>query len=141
MLDEPDGDWLGIETVISWNPITDRAEVIGDPQPQLVGHISDEANQLHASPRAFFQAWAMRRAQFLSLRQTTSAHWSKPPAERDEAPGGLIVGDPHSIRWNASALPASIDCVGIDPQVINRAILRAAHLPRATASSHLRSAA
>lgn len=126
-------DWLDVATVIAWNPVKDTARVLGDATPQLVGALDDDANAIFASPRAFFQAWAQRRAAFAVSRQTARQKaWHAIPAERDEVPGALMIGTPAAIRWNPAALPAHIECRGIDPAQINRAILRAARLPRVT---------
>lgn len=131
-LDEPDCDWLGIHTVISWNPVDDTAEVLGDPQPQIVGNLSDSTNVIFASPRAFFQHWARRRGQYLARRaQAKANHWNKAPVEEDETPGVLMIGAPADIRWRPSEMPADIQCAGVNPAVINKVLLKAAHVPRA----------
>lgn len=135
-------DWLNIDEVIEWNPTSDTAIVLGDPVPQIVGNLSDDANQIHASPRAFFQQWAIRRARFCATREKFSNHWTKPPAERDEAPGALVIGDLAKIKVNPATMPEHIECHGVDARDLNRAILRAAHLPRAIdAASSFRRAA
>lgn len=132
VFDEPDHHWLGIATVIAWDPVTDRASIVGDDAPQIVGQLTDEANGLFSSPRAFFQAWCQRRAQFaVQRREARLGSWKAIPKERDEIPGGLVIGATSDIRWQPSILPETIRCVGINPQVINKAILRAARLPRA----------
>lgn len=128
----PDHHWLGIETVISWDPLTDAAAVLGDEHPQIIGHLTDEANHLFSSPKAFFQHWAMNRARFaVKRREAVRGSWKAIPKERDEVPGGLVIGATNDIRWQPSALPETIRCVGINPQVVNKAIMRAARLPRA----------
>ena len=130
--DEPDHHWLAIEQVISWNPLDDRAEILGDAAPQIVGHLTDEANGLFSSPRKFFQAWCQRRAQFAVQRQEARKQpWHAIPAERDEIPGGLVIGATADIHWQPSLLPQTIQCVGINPAIVNKAIMRAARLPRA----------
>lgn len=141
--DPIDTDWLNIETVMVWNPVDDTAYILGDVAAQLVGNLTDDANQIHASPRAFFQSWAMRRAGFAIQRQSLHGKsWTTVPTERDEVPGALVIGDLTKITLSPSALPQHIECVGIDPKDFNRAIMRAARLPRATASaSHIRKAA
>lgn len=131
-----DYDWLDIEAVIAWNPVDDTAFVMGDPVPQLVGKLSDDAPQIHASPRAFFQQWAIRRAAYaMQASQAAQQSWHIKPTERDEVPGVLMTGPIEKIRWNPAAMPEHIECVGCDPQHINRAILRAARLPRAVSAS------
>lgn len=135
-------DYFGIEAVVSWNPLTDEAEMMGDDKPRLVGRINEQANQVHARPRAFFQAWAIRRAQYYAARKSTAAHWSVPPRERDEVPGVLCIGATDQIRWNLAALPAQIECVGIDDRAVYRSVVRAAHLPKINAApNNLRAAA
>ncbi|CDO38914.1 hypothetical protein [Novosphingobium sp. KN65.2] len=132
LFDEPDHNWLGIETVIEWHPGKDAAEVVGDPTPQIVGHMTEEANGLFSSPRRFFQQWAAKRAQFAVQRQNAAKGlWHIAPAERDEIPGGLVIGATADIRWHPSAMPTDIQCFGLNPTIINKAILRAARLPRA----------
>lgn len=133
LFDQPDYHWLGIEAVIVWDPDKDHATVLDDDRPQIVGDVSDDANRLFSSPRAFFQAWAMRRAQFAVKRQEIRKRaWHIAPTERDEIPGGLVIGAAADIHWQPSLLPEHIECVGISPQVVNRAIMKAARLPRAT---------
>jgi hypothetical protein len=135
-LDEPDCDWLCIHTVISWNPVDDTAEVLGDPSPQIVGNLSDAANVIFASPRAFLQHWARRRGQYLARRaQAKANHWNKAPIEEDETPGVLMIGAPAEIRWRPSEMPADIQCAGVNPAVINRELLKAARVPRARGSA------
>lgn len=131
ILDEPDADWLGIETVIEWDPVTDKARVLGDTADQIVGSFRDDADELHASPRTFFQGWAARRAQFAARRQALKAHFTVPPREADETPGALIVGNPDKVRWPRFGLPQTLNCVGVNPADVNRSILRQANLPRA----------
>lgn len=138
-----DEDWLDIATVIAWNPLDDTAHVLGDTAAQLVGAMSDDANQIHASPRTFFQAWAIRRAQFaVKARSLSGKSWITRPRERDEVPGALLIGDLSKVRINPAVLPEHIECVGVDPRELNKAIIHAARLPRAVASaSYLRSVA
>lgn len=137
-----DPDWLGIETVLSWEPNSNTVQVEGDPSPRLVGAWRDDATTLFNDPRAFFQAWAQRRAQFAIQREVYSGKsWHTAPAECDLAPGQLIVGDASKVRWNPAAMPEHVECVGIDPRVVNKAVLRAAHLPRLTAGQPLRAVA
>ena len=133
LFDTPDHHWLGIDTVISWDPVRDQASVMGDESPQIVGAMTEQANRLFASPRSFFQQWASRRAQFAVRRQEAAkGHWHIAPREVDEVPGGLVIGATADIAWSPSALPEHIECVGINPAIVNKAIMRAARLPRAT---------
>ena len=125
-------DHLDIDTVLSWNPRDNTVAVLGDPEPQLVGpFINSDEGTLFADPRVFFQEWArIRAAYFVARTSATSADWQAAPDERDIMPGVLIAGDAMKVRWNPSALPASITIVGVDPKPIERALFKAAHIPR-----------
>lgn len=140
ILDDPEHEWLGIETVIAWDPVSDRAMVVGDDSAQLVGNLSDDANTIFASPRAFFQGWAIRRAQFAVQRQQ-ARQWDAKPSERDEVPGALLIGAMADVTLKPGTMPEHIQCQGLDPKALNRAILKAARLPRVSAHSNLRAAA
>lgn len=122
----------GIEQVIAWGPVSNSATLLADPDAQLVGRwIDSDAGTLFADPRAFFQAWAMERAAFyVRWREAALKEWSAPPQELDLVPGKLIVGDAAKVRWNPSAMPGALNCVGIDPAKLNKLLLRAAHVPR-----------
>ncbi len=128
---DPD-DHLAIETVIAWNPRDDTATVLGDPVPQLAGRFPDAAaGAIFASPRAYFQQWAMARAAFfVRWRSAMQKAWSAAPAEFDLIPGVLMIGAPESIRWNPATLPDVLTVQGADPKAVNKAIFRAARLPR-----------
>lgn len=128
-----DLDWLGITHIIAWNPITNRAHVIGDPGPQIVGKLTDDANTVFGDPKAFFQSWARARAMFqVECEGLTGKAWAKRPTERDLVPGALLIGAVEKVRWNPRALPPHITCVGINDRALNSAIFRAAALPRVT---------
>lgn len=145
--DDIDQDWLGIEAVISWEPLTNAVEVMGDGEPQIVGtmapvYAEKDTATLFGQPRAFFQTWAMNRARFYGFaRQFVGKDWTAMPDEPDLAPGALIVGDIRKIRWNRMTMPANIECVGCDPDAINRAMLRDLKLPRLRAGMDGRAAA
>jgi len=131
--DEPDGDWLAIDAVVAWEPNADRATILGDDAAKMVSTLRDGANVLFSSPRQFFQRWAINRAQYLSRRQLAKQQrWNKAPAEVDETPGALVLTSVTDITWRPSELPEHIECQGINPQVVNKVIMRAARLPRAT---------
>lgn len=142
-----DEDWLGIETVLAWCPKTNAVEVLGEVEPQLVGTLAPhyaekDAGALFGQPRAFFQAWARDRARFYGFaHQAIGKEWSARPNEPDLAPGALIVGDISKIRWNAHTLPHDLECIGCDPDGINRAMLRGLNLPRLRAGINSRAAA
>lgn len=128
-----DPDWLGIENVIAWEPQTDRATLLGNEDAVLVGSFIDrEEGTVFRSPREFFTAWAMERAQYFTRWVATrQGKWAHPTPERDLAPGKLAIGDINRIQWRG--LPATVHARGIDPQTLNKAILRQANLPRAVA--------
>lgn len=123
-------DWLGIETVIAWEPATGRVTVATDDRPQLFGAVTAEDATVYGDPRAFFTAWARKRAWFATARQAAMvSRWAALPDELDTLPGGLIVGGVDAINWPAPTLPPRFTCVGIDPRAVNRAILKSASLP------------
>lgn len=136
IISDVDEDWLGIDQVISWCPLSNHVEVMGDPVDQLVGnpagfYAEKDTGTLYGQPRAFFQAWARDRARFYGFAaQHIGKSWSAMPHEPDLVPGALIVGDARKIRWSAHTLPANVECVGCDPAEINRAMLRNLNLPR-----------
>lgn len=126
-----DEDWLGIETVIAWNPVDDTATVLGDAEPQLVGNLDLEP-AIYARPRRFFQRWAQKRAAFAVQRQTFAGKdWHSAPREVDQIPGALLIGNPDKVRWRSYSLPRDLEVIDADPRQINRAILIDANLPRA----------
>lgn len=128
---DPD-DHLAIETVIAWNPRNDIAAVLGDSAPQIAGRFPDADNgEVFTSPRAFFQRWAISRAGFfVRWCEAMRREWSAAPQEQDLIPGVLMIGDPDAIRWNPSALPDRLTVHGADPKVVNKAIFKAARMPR-----------
>lgn len=131
IFDPIDEDWLGIDAVIAWNPVDDTATVLGDVEPQLVGSFHEDSS-LFASPRAFFQRWAQKRAAYAVQRQMVAGKdWHHPPIEGDLVPGALIIGKPSEIRWTNFDLPRDLEVVGISALAVNRAILRSARVPRA----------
>jgi len=128
-----DLDWLGVEQVVAWEPVSNTVEILGDVEPGLIGRFADtETGTLFGSPFLFFRRWVEERARFyIEWRQSAGKEWSNPPAERDLVPGCLISGNPDKVRWSSFNLPRNVDCIGIDPNRINKAILRDAKLPRA----------
>ena len=123
-----DMDWLDIEDVIAWDPVTDTAELRGVGTDLLAGpEMAEETNTLFASPREFLTEWAMRRAQFSVQRQALT-EWQD-ISEHDVCPGKLAIGDINKIRW--SGLSADFEARGFDIPKLNRAILRGANIPRA----------
>lgn len=131
-----DADWLGIEAVIAWDPRTDAATILADGAPQTVGPLTDETPRLYASPRAFFTDWLRARAEFfVRWVQSRQGAWKHGATEYDLAPGALAIGNIDDIRWNPSRMPLDIECAGIDPRRLNRALLKAARVPRAHGSA------
>lgn len=128
-------DWFDIKQVIAWNPTDNTAHIMGEAQPQLIGTFPPgDTGTIFASPFAFLRAWIEERAAFYtSYRAAAAAHFTTTPTERD-TPGCLVIGDAAKVRWNPDALPRNLECAGIDPGKINRAIMRDARLPRATNS-------
>lgn len=127
-----DLDWLGIESVIAWDPRKDTAALL-TADNALVGNFADSGEgTLFASPRDFFTEWMRARAAFfVRWCQSRRGEWAHGATEMHDAPGKLIVGDID--RCVLTDLPATLHCRGIAPQRINRAILKRAHLPRAVA--------
>lgn len=142
-LTDPEHDHLGVEVVLAWEPRGNAVEVVADPEPQLVGAFPDCTHgTLYADPFAFFRAWVeLRAAFFVRWNEARRARWQALPEERDPLPGVLIVGDPARIRWNPTSLPAMLECVGADPRRIDRAIFKAARLPRVSGAAPMRRAA
>lgn len=139
-----DNDWLGIETVLSWDPVTDNAEVVGDPGPALVGNIASDAEHLpiHGSAFTYFRALAEARAQWIVARQMVAGDWRRKPREPDLSPGLLLIGgEPDKVRWPLSRMPEAITAHGLDAKALNRALLRQARIPRAVDAPKLRSVA
>lgn len=138
-----DPDWLGIETVLIWDVAAKTVSVMGDDVPQIAGHLTAETPTLYGTPFGFFRAWVEARAAFAMARsQSAGKDWAVTPTERGTAPGALIVGDIDKVRWVPGAMPRDLGVVDLDPTRINRAILRAARLPRAvSAPVNLRAAA
>jgi hypothetical protein len=142
MLDDPDFDWLGIESVIAWDPVGRTTEVLGDPAPQIVGTFTNEP-ALFGDTHAFFVAWARRRAVFFQRwLDSRTGKWAHTAPERDEVPGCLAVGALEKIRWSPASLPETLNVVGLDAGKLNKVLLKAARVPRAVnAPSPIREAA
>lgn len=130
-----DPDWLDVEAVIAWCPLTDKSFVLGDETPQTVGRFpSTEQGTVFASPRDFLTNWAIERAAFFARWvQSRNGEWAHGATETDLIPGKLAIGEIDKIRW--SGLPETIHCRGINPQNLNRAVLRQANLPRIVAQA------
>lgn len=137
-------DWLEIETVLSWNPVDDTVEVLGDPSPALVGAdlYGLDRLDLYASPFAYFRAEAEARAQWLTAWQRIESNWRQRPTEpRHYADAMLLIGSVDKVRWPISSMPDSVAAHGIDAKALNAAMLRQARIPRAVAAPRLQRAA
>lgn len=134
-----DLDWLGIESVIAWDPRKDIAALL-PADDALVGNFADDAEgTVFTSPRDFFTEWMRGRAAFfVRWCESRKGDWAHGARERDDAPGKLLVGELE--RADLRNLPAILHCRGIAPQRVNKAILKRAHLPRAV-SQEIREAA
>lgn len=144
ILGDVDMDWLGIDAVVSWDPVTDTAELMGDCQPALVGAIRPDLDSIsiHGSPFAYFRAVAEDRAQWVTRRHMISGDWRKRPEEPSSfGPGLLLIGEPDKVRWPLHRMPADVAVHGIDAKALNRAMLRQARVPRAIAAPAMRVAA
>jgi hypothetical protein len=138
---ETDDDWLGIETVLSWDPRTGAVEVMGDAEPnQLIGRAQaryaedDDTVHVYADAFAFFRAYAEDRARWVVARQMVGGDWRQKPSEPDLTPGLLLIGEPEKVAWPRYTMPPNVICHGIDPKAVNRAMLRQARIPRAVAA-------
>jgi hypothetical protein len=127
-------DWLEIETVLSWNPVTNTAQVVGDPAPALVGAIPPDTAtlQVYGSPFAFFRALVEARAQWFVSWCNIGGDWRRKPREPDLCPGLLLLGPADKVTWPRHRMPEDIACHNVDPKALNRALIRQARVPRAT---------
>lgn len=125
-------DWLGIQDVIAWNPKDNTTEILGEAQPATVGKFDETNPTLFGDTRSFFIAWAQARAaHFQRWLDSRKGKWSHPTPEHDLIPGKLVVGNIDKVRWKPSTLPENFACVGINADRLNRALFKAARLPRA----------
>jgi hypothetical protein len=126
-------DWLEIDTVLSWDPRSDTAEVADDPGAAIVGNIPPDTDTLdvYGSPFAFFRALAEARARWFVARQMIAGDWRRKPREPDLSPGLLLIGKPDQVRWPRHTMPDDITCHGVDAKALNRALLKQARVPRA----------
>lgn len=76
---DPDPDWLDIEAVFAWNPLTNTATV-------LQGRVDTPGD-----PRALFQKWAVARAQFAAQVHKAQRRGAKLPPETDLLPMSLAA--------------------------------------------------
>lgn len=126
-----DCDWLDIEDVVAWDPVTDEAFLLGDANPGLFGADLTHSGSptVFASPRDFFQQWAIERAAFyVRLMKVRGNNWQE-FSDADACPGKLAIGPIEKIRWNG--LPREFEARGFDAAKLNRTILRHSNVPRA----------
>lgn len=140
---EHDPDWLAIETIIAWNPVSNTTQIVGDAQPQIVGcwdEYHGSTPRLFGQARTFFQEWARNRARFWGFVLADQGRsWRAAIQEPDLVPGMLAVGKAEAIRWQPHAMPAHIECLGINEKEINKQVFKALRMPRFT--SGMRAAA
>lgn len=141
ILEDGDDDWLNIETVLSWNPVDDTAEVMGDSGDLLFGHTEEtEPLTLFASPFAYLRHIAETRAQWVAHRAKVNGEW-RVATEPTHVPGLLALGNVAKIRWPLHAMPTDFTTQGIDARALNNALIRQARVPRAIAAPEMRKAA
>jgi hypothetical protein len=83
--------------------------------------------------RAFFQAWAARRAHAGQLAQRRArGDWAHPVAELADGnlPGGLLVGNCHHARWPLVDASSVIAGAGLTAAELHLAAVRSARLPQ-----------
>lgn len=124
-----------VTAVIAWEPKTNRLELLGEAQAQLVGrfdawYCDSKSGTIYGTALPFFHAWARARAQWLTFAKIHAAKQDM-PEEPDLVPGCLVIGDVRYVRWPLAAMPETIECIGIDAKGVNSSILRSAKLPRA----------
>jgi hypothetical protein len=127
----------GIDAVLAWCPETNRVDVLGDPQPQLIGSFDGYfgPGSVFGQPRAFFQQWAADRARFFNFVRSVRRSGAHPiPIEPDLVPGMLIVGPVNKVRWPNDRMPAVVNCIGVSPAAVGKAFLQSLQLPRFTAT-------
>jgi hypothetical protein len=131
-----DMDYLDIEAVLAWNPVTDEAHILGEAQSALFGADGESGQPftLYKSPRAFLTEWAINRAHaYVRITELRKNRWSD-AEDRDAPPGALVIGSPEKV--NLTQLPREFAAQGFDVADLNRAIIRQARLPRAHASQN-----
>lgn len=141
-LGDLEDDWLGIEAVLAWDPVTDTATVLGDAAANLFGTCnSNETLTVFASPFAYLRHIAEMRAQFWTFRRMAMADNWHAVAEPTAPDGLLALAPPDKIRWPLAELPDDIRLQGISAKAFNTALLRQARIPRATEAHSMKVAA
>lgn len=123
-----------IDAVLSWNPIANTVEVLGDTQPMAIfpDEIGD-AVDVYGDPFLFFRRWIEKRAEFWQRRTDGAKNkWKHPAVEPSDGglPAILCVGDVRQIRWAMDALPPVINAIGIDRDALNASVFKSAAVPR-----------
>lgn len=141
ILEDGDDDWLNIEAVLVWNPVTDTASVMGDVAADLFGY-SDETAPLpiFKSPFAYLRHIAEERAKWFIYRRMVNSQWHM-AIEPTVIPGLLPLTDIAKVRWPIRDMPAEVTTHGIDARAFNAALIRQSNIPRAIAAPELRRAA
>jgi hypothetical protein len=130
----------GISDIILWQPTTGVVRLFGEAAniAALITPATISAElTIFVDPRAFFRAWADRRAEFLTRRQIAreTTHSIIPSEPLDgNLPGALAIGDIDAIHWldtGASVLKAG---PGVDAKKLQRGVFRSARLPRVVAA-------
>lgn len=128
-----------IHDVILWNPRSGEVRVAGDPGASLVECADYDGGRhvIYADGFAFFRAWADRRAMIgagiMTARQSKHAIIPSEPADNG-MPGTLVIGDLNKVHWRDLSATVLVAGPGIDPAALNRAVFRAARLPRVEAA-------
>jgi len=135
LFSEAGDDWLGIDHVLEWWPQHNRITVMGDAAPDsLVGRVGDEKCIIYADAFAFVRALAETRAQWFVSWAMEYGDWRRRPSEPDLTPGLFLIGSADKVTWPVSRLPADIVCQGVNPRMVNNALLHQARIPRARAA-------
>ena len=158
---EADGAWIGgavgcppalnaeaaiawspddISDVVLWNPRTNATRLLCEPAStsSVIGAAEAETAFVYGDTRAFFRAWAESRAETLAAVRAARADPTRinPTEPRDGGlPGLLVVGDIAKAQWRGVTASTLIAGPGIDRDALNRAIFRAARLPRVVAAA------
>ena len=131
-------DWQidDISDVILWNPRSNECQVMGEAKGQAtltLPYPMPDHLTVYGDPFSFFRAWAERRAKTFGRHQSRKGRkWAHGAAEPLDGglPGALIVGDQGRITWRDLSAQTISAGPGVDRDELNRAVFRAAKLPR-----------
>ncbi len=120
LMDRP-GAWGPTDVIdlILWNPKTGKSKVAGEttflcePQPC-------EELTVYADPKAFFRAWAERRAEAVMRRDMIPR---MPDSDDSWLPGAFVTGSLARIRWPAWARTIRAG-PGVDAKQLRSSVLR-----------------